>query len=328
VDDGDTNYSDDFRPPFRNGYYVAAKTLSFYIMDEFRFLDEQATLVPGLRYMSYQGISGPSGQVELIPDIDMSGWAPSLKLTYTYGAQNLIYVSAARALRMPTPPEHYWHYDPDDAGVDTSQLPFNQEDGFMLQAGWRFVLPTRTRIELSPYFYDIRDYIRFDLINFVSYNIEKARIYGIEFEIAHQFRGGWSTFFNYTYQQSRTEGDPFIELFVHPDDKDFDRIPGLPAHRANFGLQYRAPTKASVSLFLLAVSSQDVIYNNNRLWNDELRVRRQDAYVKLDIEGRYPLGGFVEVGLFARNILDARYFERFGFPAAPRHIGISFKALF
>ncbi len=328
IDDGDTNYADDFRASFRNEYYVGAKTLDFFVMDEIRLMRDRLTLVPGIRYMSYDGVSGPSGEIELIPDIEMSGWSPSLKATYHYADDSLVYLSIARALRMPTPPEHYWHYDPDDAGVDTSRLPFEEEDGLMLQGGWRALLPSRTKVEISPYFYDIRNYIQFDLINFVAYNIERSRIYGIEFELTHHFPNGWSTFVNYTYQQSGTEGDPFIELFVHADDRNFDELPGLPAHRANFGLQYKAANNSSVAVYVQAVSKQNVIYNNNRLWNANLRVQEQDSYIKVDIEGRYPLAGFVEVGLFARNILDERYQERFGFPAAGRHMGLSLKALF
>jgi outer membrane receptor protein involved in Fe transport len=327
-DDGDTNYAVDFRAPFRNGYYVAAKNIDFYLMDEILLMDEQFSLVPGLRYMSYKGLSGPSGEFEQIPDIEMSGWAPSFKISYNYDNDNILYFTAARALRMPTPPEHYWHYDFDDAGVDTSRLPFSQEDGFMIQGGWKVVLPTDTRIEISPYYYGIRNYIQFDLINFVAYNIKKATIYGLELEAAHRFGGGWSAFFNYTYQKSRTEGDPFIDLFVNSMDGDFDQIPGLPEHKANLGLQFRADSGASIAVFGQVVSSQEVIYNNNRLWNPVLRVRTQNAYARIDLEGRYPISAKVEVGLFARNILDARYQERYGFAAAGRNVGLSLKAKF
>lgn len=327
-DDGDSNFADDFRAPFRNGYYVAAKCADLFLMDEMRFLEDKLSLVPGLRYMSYTGISGPAGQYELIPDIDMDGWTPSLKLVYNYEADSLLYMSVARALRMPTPPEHYWHYDPDDAGVDTSMLPFQEEDGLMLQGGWRAVFPAGTKVEIAPYFYNIKNYIQFDLINFVSYNIEKARIFGIEFEIAHSFQNGWSVFCNYTFQKSRTEGDPFVALFVDLADQDFNKIPGLPGHKLNLGLKYRTPNNASVALYLQAVSGQSVIYNNNRLWNADLKVRDQSSYVRIDIEAQYPLAGFVEVGIFARNILNERYQERFGFSAALRNMGISIKALF
>lgn len=324
-DDGDTNLSDDFRSPFRNGYYVAAKTLDFYLMDEIRLLDDRLTLVPGMRYLSYKGISGPSGQFELIPDIEMDGLAPSFKIVYSYDKDSIVYVSLARALRMPTPPEHYWHYDPDDAGVDTSQLPFSEEDGLMIQGGWRTFLPSRTRIEISPYFYQIDDYIQFDLINFVSYNIDRAKIYGLEFEVAQQFSGGWSSFLNYTYQKSSTTDDPFVSLFVNPLDRAFDQIPGLPEHKFNLGIQYKARNQASLAFFIQVVSSQEIIYNNNALWNTDLRVRSQGGYTRLDIEGRYPITELFEVGVFIRNLFDEDYQERFGFPAAGRNIGISLR---
>jgi len=262
-DDGDSNFADDFRAPFRNGYYVAAKNFDFFLMDEIRFWDDKLTLVPGLRYMSYKGVSGPAGQFELIPDVIMDGWAPSVKAIFNYDDENLVYLSVARALRMPTPPEHYWHYDPDDAGVDTSRLPFHEEDGLMVQGGWRAALSSGTKVEIAPYYYNIKNYIQFDLINFVAYNIDKARIYGIEFEVAHHFQRGWSVFANYTFQKSRTEGDPFVLLFVNSLDKDFDEVPGLPEHKINLGLKYRAANNASIAVYVQAVSDQEVIYNNN-----------------------------------------------------------------
>jgi iron complex outermembrane receptor protein len=327
-DDGDTNLSDDFRAPFRNGFYVAAKNFDFFLMDEIHLFDEKIMVVPGVRYLSYNGISGPSGDVEQIPNIDMKGWAPSLKIVYSYQEDSLVYLSLARALRMPTPPEHYWHYDFDDAGVDTSQLPFSEEDGLMIQGGWRAMFPTRTRLEVAPYYYLINDYIQFDLINFVAYNIDKALIYGFEFEIAQQFGGGWSAFLNYTFQKSQTEGDPFIELFVNPLDKDFDQIPGLPEHKINMGIQYKTRNQASFALFLQAISSHEVIYNDNLLWNDDLKVRNQESFIRLDFEGRYPVSRLFDLGVFVRNILDEDYQERFGFPAAGRNVGISLKAKF
>ncbi len=327
-DDGDTNLTDDFRSPFRNGFYVAAKNLDFFLMDEIRLFDEKIMIVPGVRYLSYSGVSGPSGEIEQIPNIEMKGWAPSLKFVYNYQQDSLFYLSLARALRMPAPPEHYWHYDFDDAGADTSQLPFHEEDGLMIQGGWRAMFPTRTKLEIAPYYYLIDNYIQFDLINFVAYNIDKALIYGVEFEIAQQFIGGFSAFLNYTYQKSQTKGDPFIELFVDPQDKDFDQIPGLPEHKINMGLQYKTRNQASLALFLQAVSSHEVIYNDNLLWNDDLRVRKQGSYIRLDFEGRYPLSKLFDLGVFARNILDEDYQERFGFPAAGRNVGISLKAKF
>jgi outer membrane receptor protein involved in Fe transport len=327
-DDGDENYADDFRDTFRNGYYVAAKNLGAYAMADFRFMDKKLWITPGVRYESYDGESGPGGQVEEIPDISMNGWAPSLKVTYNYAKGGLVYISAARALRMPTPPEHYWHYDPDDAGVDTSKLPFEKEDGLMLQAGWRATLPTKTQIEFSPYYYRIKDYIQFDLINFVAYNIDQAEIWGAEVQGSQQLPYGFSAFFNYTYQKSKTTGDPFVANFVNPADRDFDEVPGLPEHMVNLGLQFKAKCGAKVAAFVHLVSSQKVIYNSNELWNTDLRVLDQDGYTTLDLEASYPFMKHFILSAFARNILDEDYQERFGYAAAGANYGVTLTARF
>ncbi|HUU37051.1 MAG TPA: TonB-dependent receptor [Candidatus Desulfaltia sp.] len=327
-DEGDANKGDDFRAPFRNRNYVSAQNLGLYALTDLYVWEDRLFITPGFRYMSYKGLAGPAGELELIPDIRMNGWAPSLKITYLDSGDSSLYFSLARALRMPTAPEHYWHYDPDDAGVNTSGLPFHHEDGVMLQAGWRTLLPTNTQIEISPYFYKIRNYIQFDLINFVSYNIDDARLYGIEMEIVQQWGRGWSTFLNYGYQRSRTEGDTFIPLFVDLQDAAFDEIPGLPAHKANFGVRYRMRNNASLGLFVQAVSEQRVIYNNNTLYNTQMRVRSQPGYARFDLELRYPVFSNLEVNAFVRNLFDARYQERFGFPVAGRTVGLSLKTRF
>ncbi len=327
-DDGDANKEDDFRAPFRNGNYVTAKNLGLYALADLWVSRNRLFLTPGVRFMSYKGLAGPAGELELIPDIQLSGWAPSLKLTYLDSKGGSLYISLARALRTPTAPEHYWHYDPDDAGVDTSGLPFHQEDGIMFQTGWRTSLPTNTRIEISPYFYKIKNYIQFDLINFVSYNIEDARLYGIEFEIVQQWGRGWSAFVNYAYQRSRTEGDTFLELFVDPEDSDFEEIPGIPAHRGNFGFRYRLRNNVSLGVFVQAVSKQKVIYNDNTLYNTEMRVRTQPGFVRVDLELRAPVSSYLEVNAFLRNLLDERYQERFGFPVSGRTAGLSLKTRF
>jgi len=232
---------------------------------------------------------------------------------------------------MPTPPEHYWHYDPDDAGVNTSMLPFKKEDGLMLQAGWKTDLPTQTRVEISPYYYRIDDYIQFDLINFIAYNIDQAEIYGLECQVSQTLAHGFSVFANYTFQKSKTGGDQFVENFVVPADRGFDEIPGLPEHKGNLGLQYKAPAGGEIAVFLQGVSEQEVIYSRNDLnfaAEPIMEVFDQDSYITLDMEGHYPIDNNFEIGVFARNLMDTDYQERFGFPAAGRSVGATVQAKF
>jgi outer membrane receptor protein involved in Fe transport len=326
-DDGDKNYWDDFRAAFRNYNYVNSNTVSAFIMDDIYFLEKKLIVTPGIRYSSFNGKSGPAGQAEGIPDISMDGFAPSLKLTYNYKKDALAYMSIARALRLPTLPEYYWHFSP-DAGVNTSNLPFKKEDGLMLQGGWKAKVTDKTKLEVSPYYYYIKDYIHFDLINFVSYNIDKARIYGIELAMTHQLTKEFSCFANYTYQKSKTNGDPFVSGFVNPADRGFDQIPGLPENKINAGIQYKRHQKERITLYASYVSNQKVIYNNNTLYNTDLRVRTQDAYFTMDLEGIYPLTKNLDVNAFIHNITNAKYQERFGYEAAGINFGVGLRAYY
>lgn len=325
-DKGDKNYPDDYRNPFSNDNYVSSEVLGLYIMDDIK-LDKSFIITPGLRYMSYKGVAGGAGIKEGIQDISMNGLAPSLKLTYLFDKNGLVYGSIARALRMPTPPEHYWHYSP-DAGVDTSKLPFKKEDGLMLQGGLKIDFQTKTRVEAGIFYYDIKDYINFDLINFVSYNIDKAKIYGLELELAQQLGKGFSVFSNYTLQQSKTKGDTLVSNFVALEDRGFSKIPGMPTHKINIGLQYKGAKKEKITLYGRYISKQDVIYNNNLLYNTDLRILTQSSFITADIEASYPIRKKIDITAYCRNIFNKSYQERYGYPSAERNIGIGIRAIF
>ncbi|HVP89584.1 MAG TPA: TonB-dependent receptor [Terriglobales bacterium] len=326
-DAGERVEADDFRGPSSRGYYTGVRNLEGYVQADLALGGERWVLSPGARYMSWQGVAGPSGVEEGIPNVRMNGLAPSVKLTFAYAADSAAYLSLARAVRMPAVPEYFWHYDV-DAGVDTRAIPFRPEDGVMVQAGWRTVLPSRTRVEVAPYYYRILHYIQFDLINFISYNIGRGTIAGLELEAAQQLGRGWSAFANYTFEKSRTAGDQFKALFIDPVDQGFDEIPGLPRSKANVGLRYRTRSDLSVAAFVQYVSSQKVIYNDNQLYNTDLRVRTQGSYVRLDVEARWPVARGFEVDVFGRNLTNVHYQERYGFPAAGRTAGISVKTQF
>ena len=207
-------------------------------------------------------------------------------------------------------------------------LPFKKEDGLIIQGGWKQIFPTQTKIEVSPYYYDIKNYIQFDLINFVSYNINRARIYGCEFGISQQLSDSFSLFANYTFQKSKTDGDPFVARFVNPADRDFNEIPGLPEHKVNVGLQYKGPRREKITLYMTAVSDQKVIYNNNILYDDNLFVRTQKGWATFDIEASYPVAKKIDLTGYVYNILNAQYQERFGYQAAGTNFGIGIKAAF
>uniref|UniRef100_A0A7V4G8M7 TonB-dependent receptor n=1 Tax=Desulfobacca acetoxidans TaxID=60893 RepID=A0A7V4G8M7_9BACT len=237
----------------------------------------------------------------------------------------------AAALRLATPPEYYWHYTQDNEPYTTffKRYALKKEDGLLLQGGVKYNRNGKTSVELSPYVYFINDFIHFDLINFVSYNIDRATLYGVEFQVAQKLPYGFTIFGNYTFQQSQTKGDPFVAQFVAPGDRGFDQIPGLPAHKINAGLAYKGSRfNEKLAFYVRYVSSQKVIYNNNTLYNTDLRVRTQPAYVTCDLEASVPIYKYFTLTGYAYNIFNRRYQERFGYPAAGVNMGIGLKAAY
>ncbi|MCX8070812.1 MAG: TonB-dependent receptor, partial [Thermodesulfovibrionales bacterium] len=194
--------------------------------------------------------------------------------------------------------------------------------------GVKLELPSKTKIEASVFYYDIKDYINFDLINFISYNIDRAKIYGIELEVSQQLGKGFSVFGNYTLQQSKTKGDPLVSEYVALEDRGFSKISGLPTHKINLGVQYKGSKKEKITLYTKYVSSQDVIYNNNQLYNTDLRVYKQSGFTTADLEASYPINKNIDITFYCKNIFNKSYQERYGYPAAERNIGFGIKAIF
>jgi outer membrane receptor protein involved in Fe transport len=334
TDRGDKLYPDDFRYnnaaiAKQNGNYVNSEILGLYLMDDIKF-QEKFVVTPGLRYSWMQASPGPAGQAApdlITQDLNQSGVAPTLKFTYLFGPDSLAYLSVARALRLATSPEYYWHYTQDNEPYSSffSNTPLKKEDGVLLQGGVKYNWRGKTSLEVSPYCYIVNNFIHFDLINFVAYNIDRAVIYGVELGASQKLPWGFTVFGNYTFQKSKTSGDPFVDQFVAPQDRGFNEIPGLPAHKVNLGIQYKGKFKEKIALYMTCVSNQKVIYNNNTLYNTDLRVRGQAPYVTFDLEGSVPVPikgrEHLELYAFLHNITDANYQERFGYPAAPFTVG-------
>ncbi len=97
----------------------------------------------------------------------------------------------------------------------------------LIQAGWRAIPAKATQIEFAPYAYFISRYIQFDLINFVAYNIDRAKIYGAEFELSQDFGGGLVGLRQlHLSEEPDRGGDPFVALFVDLQDRGLRPDPG------------------------------------------------------------------------------------------------------
>ena len=150
-DDGDKNLADDFRAPFRNASYVSTKNLEFYAMDDIRLLDGKLSISarPPL-HRPTTGVAGPSGVVEGIPVLKRSRPRAFAHACRTRSAGRAGSTSAPPG-PCACPPR------PSTSGItiltpasDTKGLPFREEDGLLIQGGWRALLPAAPRSRSLP----------------------------------------------------------------------------------------------------------------------------------------------------------------------------------
>ena len=294
-------------------------------MDDIRVGTTGWTMTPGVRFLSYNGVAGPSGRLEGIPDIRKSGWAPSIKLARTARGQ--------RVLCQPGP-------RPPHADGPGTLLAFFQRRGGL--HGER-PLPRRGRIDGPsrvaghardgdqdrdlPYYYDIRNYIHFDLINYVAYNIGRGKIYGFEAEAVQPLgkHGPHS-------RTTRSNGAG---------------RPGTSSRACSWPLRTGASKRSRAFPGTRRTSGSDSGRPGTRAWPCSPRSypnRRSSTttirfttrpprpepggLIKMDVEGRLRIFRRLEAALFVRNVLDADYQERYGFPAAGRTVGLSFTSSF
>ena len=100
-----------------------------------------------------------------------------------------------------------------------------------------------------------------------------------------------------------------------------DELDLMPEWKGNAGFDVKLPYKEAVfSTGIRYVGEQKTVSSNKLI---EL-----DPYTTADIELRIPVAKQGEVSVYAENLFDVQYEERFGFPMPGRIIGAAVKVGF
>jgi outer membrane receptor protein involved in Fe transport len=131
---------------------------------------------------------------------------------------------------------------------------------------------------------------------------------------------------NITYQKSKKDGDTF-------DTSDLtDELDYLPEWKGNLGLEFSLPYKAVLTTSLRYVGEQRTIYAYSAGWGwppeAKFKLMTLDSYITADTELKIPVMKYGEISLYAENIFDKKYQERFGYPLPGRIIGASARIMF
>jgi iron complex outermembrane receptor protein len=178
------------------------------------------------------------------------------------------------------------------------------------------------------YYYNIDDYIvlRFDPNWRGAYNIDKVELWGGSLEGKAYITDWLSAWANITYQKSKKEGDSFDTAHL-TDELDY-----LPEWKGNLGLEFRLPYQAVLITNIRYVGDQHTIYAYSTGWGwppvANFKLVELDSYTTADAELKVPVTKYGEIGIYAQNLFNNSYEERFGYPMSGRIVGASVKLTF
>jgi outer membrane receptor protein involved in Fe transport len=292
----------------------------YFIQDNWKLTDK-ILLTPGLRYDVYN-IKSIHGNTA--PDLKDEAITPKITGTYKISDSDTITASVYQALRTPGIPEVYWWY----FGMTGGNPSLKAEKNNAGELTYQHDFGKGSYARLAMYYYSIDDFIvlRFDPNWQGTYNIDKVKLWGGSVEGKAYITGWLSAWANITYQKSKKEGDSFDTANL-TDEMDY-----LPEWKGNLGLEFRLPYQTVLTTNIRFVGEQQTIYAYSTGWGwppeAQFKLIELDSYATADAELKVPVTKYGEVGIYAQNIFNHNYEERFGYPMSGMIIGASAKIMF
>jgi iron complex outermembrane receptor protein len=292
----------------------------YFIQDNWKITDN-ILLTPGVRYDTYN-IKSIHGNTA--PDLEDETITPKITGTYKISDSDTITASVYQALRTPGMPEVYWWY----SGMTGGNPSLKPEKNNAGELTYQHDFGKGSHARIAMYYYNIDDYIvlRFDPNWRGAYNIDKVELWGGSLEGKAYITDWLSAWANITYQKSKKEGDSFDTAHL-TDELDY-----LPEWKGNLGLEFRLPYQAVLITNIRYVGDQHTIYAYSTGWGwppvANFKLVELDSYTTADAELKVPVTKYGEIGIYAQNLFNNSYEERFGYPMSGRIVGASAKLTF
>ena len=226
------------------------------------------------------------------PSEDKDTFDAQLKLSYT-DEQSTIYGGIANKSRMPTLSEMFTFFPWKNANTG-----LKPEKSIQYTAGYRHEIEEKTFIDLSLYYYDVRDLIIQRDNGYI--NREEAEHYGTEIRLNTAYFDKNSVRFSYAYTYTRDSEGEALELIPRHQLKIEDTINISNALTVYFGYQYIGSRYSP----------------NSAMYSDELM--KLEGYHLVDTQLAYKISNSIHCRVGIKNMLDETYEWEYGFPAQGR----------
>ncbi len=280
-----------------------------YVEDNWH-MDERWTTNIGLRYDNMQGKRDDASATN-IESMSEAALSPKLNVRFKNDEATITSVSINRIWRAPSMAEFYWHYNTSAFSKDFNLKP---EKGWGYEASLAHDFNKKLHSKVTAFYQDIQDYINFTHQKpFNCYNIDKAKLWGIEFENTYRFDAASSVFLNYTNMHTQKSG-------VNNQDKVGLRgeLDYRPRHTLALGYQYDKD-KWHARYDMTYTSSQKATLGYPATDKDQPYTENEiGGYVVHNISASYDFAKNASLNLTLYNIFDKEYCEIDGYPAEGR----------
>lgn len=247
-------------------------------------LAERLSLVAGVRGDYVRDAFDEVIQPTPAAAISHSALAPKVGLVWRIGADNRLYVDAARTFRVPTPSQLF-----DQRrifGMSITNPGLRPQTGTSYEIGTKIAVGATSVFEISAYQIDLDNEIGFDPAIFRLRNIGQTQHRGIESSFQTDLSHGLHLGVNYTFTDAESR----------VPENDGAPLDNVPRHTANVALRWIGQ-HSSVAAAYRAVRDVTI---------DSAGIVSLDDYDTVDLRLRRSLGQFaLELDLL--NALDAQY---------------------
>lgn len=305
--------------------------LGAYLGDQFR-INDSFSLDYGLRYDGYDARSRQAdGGQRSYKD---GGFSPKAMLTWTIDDKQAASLAVYRNLRVPAANEYSWFVmaaDPSAGGTLLTKVmgrDLKMENAVGIDLAYKYTFDNKGYAKISAWYYDVKDYInmRSGLPNSerygpgsggnlrTAYNMD-AQLYGLTLAGLYPLTDDLSLHAGLTWQDNKKKNDMF-----DPDGL-MDSLEYMPEWKGNLGFSWRLTEKLNLDADLLYVDKRHYFFSVN----NDYEVGNLKSYATLGASLSYKINDHTTMEIYADNITDVDYEERWGYPSMGFNAGVSLK---
>lgn len=308
---------------FNGGVYSSPNVGTYIIQqgvfagDSIDMFGKKLNLNIGARYDKFDIYPYDSVTYKRVVD---AAFSPKLTLTYRINEANSAALALYKNYRTPGIPESYWHFNAANPNPLVQSFvrssPLKPEASDNAEVSYKYKMSKNEFIGFNAFYMKIKDYLQWRSVSGTDravYNIDAVTIRGVSLEASRALNDWIKASGSVTHQNSKKSGD-FLDSANSMESLEYS-----PRYKANLSFDFMLPFYGS------SLSTNTKYYSAQKAFNYQSKVVDVGAYSVTDISFKVPVfkGGVFEI--FADNLFEREYQEKYGYAMPGRVVGTALR---